>query len=111
MADNANSEYTQKNAIVPSKVAKELTTAFSAFGKRCEFFEKEWLNCASKLGVNRAIEECSAQRADLDECSTMEKSLKRYHRMQEERQKRGLPFQESPPYDVLPVQRFKNVIF
>ena len=111
MADNSQSDVTQKNAIIPTKVAKELSAAFSAFGKRCEYFEKEWLNCASQLGVHRAINECAAIRADLDECATMEKSYKRYHRMQEERQKRGLPYQEAPPYDVLPVQRFKNVIF
>lgn len=32
-------------------------------------------------------------------------------RMQEERQKKGLPYQDPPPYDTLPFHKFKNIVF
>lgn len=83
----------------------------SAAGKRCEIFEKRWLNCASQVGLNRANVECAAESSDMNECSKMDIAYKRYNRMQEERMKKGLPFMDPPPIDALPYHKFKNVVF
>ncbi len=80
-------------------------------GKRCERFEKNWLDCASQVGLNRANIECKLEYSDLKECEHMEIAYKRYMRMQEERQKKGAAFQDPPPIDTLPFHKFKNVVF
>jgi hypothetical protein len=79
-------------------------------GMRCELFDKKWLDCASKLGLVRAERECIAARNDRDECASMSLAYKRWLRMQEERIKRGLPFQDPPPYDTMHYARFKNLV-
>lgn len=83
----------------------------SRAGQRCELYEKQWLDCASKLGLNKAEKECKLEKSDLEECDKQSLAYKRYQRMQEERIKKGLPFQDPPPYDTLPFQRFKTVVF
>ena len=83
----------------------------SGAGGRCDFFEKQWIHCASSLGLKRAEMDCKFLKDDLNECGRLELSLKRYHRMQEERQKKGLPYQEPPPYDTLSNEKFKNLVF
>jgi hypothetical protein len=84
----------------------------SQAGRRCGLFEKQWLDCASRVGLSRAMQkDCINENRDLKECQEMSLAYKRYHRMQEERQKKGLPFQDPPPYDVLPHQKFKTVVF
>ncbi|RNA33136.1 NADH dehydrogenase [ubiquinone] iron-sulfur 5 [Brachionus plicatilis] len=80
-------------------------------GRRCEIFEKQWLDCASKLGLYKAEKVCKFELQDLKECERMDIAYKRYMRMQEERQKKGLPYQDPPPYDTLPYQKFKTVVF
>ena len=80
-------------------------------GKRCGDFEKRWLNCASQLGLNRANAECSLELSDLKECEHMDIAYKRYMRMQEERQKKGLKYLDPPPIDTMPYHKFKNVVF
>ncbi len=47
-------------------------------GKRCERFEKQWLDCASQLGLNRAQVECKLEYSDLKECEKMDIAYKRY---------------------------------
>jgi len=45
-------------------------------GKRCEHFEKQWLDCASQLGLNRANVECKLEFGDLKECEKMDIAYK-----------------------------------
>ncbi len=101
----------ENNVIVQTPLTYSTSWANSYYGTRCEVFEKNWLECASKLGLTRAEKECKLERQDLNECSSMDLSYKRYMRLQEERQKKGLPYQDPPPYDTLANMKFKNVVF
>ena len=92
-------------------ITAETNWFMSGAGGRCDFFEKQWINCASKLGRTRAEKDCSLIKADLKECAEMPIAIKRYNRMQEERQKKGLPYQVPPPYDTVAYERFKNHVF
>ena len=83
----------------------------SMAGKRCDFFEKRWLDCASQVGLNRANVECKLELSDMKECQSMDLAYKRYNRMQEERQKKGLKYLDPPPIDTMPYHKFKNVVF
>ena len=106
-----NEKKTERNVVIPTKLARDLSFMYSAVGKRCEHFERQWLNCASQLGVGRALEVCHDLRLDLDECTNNEKAMKRYQRIQEERQKQGKEYQDPPPYDTVAFMKFKAPIF
>jgi hypothetical protein len=101
----------ENTVIVQTPITQNLAWISSYAGSRCEYFESKWLDCASKLGLTRAEKECKLERRDLHECVNMDLAYKRYERMQEERQKKGLPYQDPPPYDTLINQKFKNVVF
>jgi hypothetical protein len=101
----------EKTAPFQTQTSNKLTWVTSLAGTKCDFFEKQWLDCASKLGLTRAEKDCKFQKEDMSECVEMSISYKRYMRMQEERQKKGLPYQDPPPYDTLADQRFKNIVF
>lgn len=87
------------------------TSWFSTrYGTRCEFFETQWLECASKVGAGGALSACKDEKDDLVECITNAKGYKRFMRMQEERQKRGVPYQNPPPVDTVQFLKYKNAI-
>jgi hypothetical protein len=76
--------------------------------KNCGLFEKRLMDCASNYGQYGADEKCKDQKIDLTECETNDIKNLRYQRMQEERQKRGLPFKDPPPYDTVYFHTFKH---
>jgi hypothetical protein len=98
-------------AVLKNKLTNATTWFMSGAGSRCDYFEKAWMDCASQLGVKRAEIDCKNIIQDKNECYHSELAYKRYQRIQEERQKKGLPFQEPPPYDTLMNQKFKTVVF
>ena len=78
-------------------------------GTRCEFFEKQWLECASSTSRQGAHHlKCLDELDDLKECVTETKSFQRYLRMQEERQKHMIRYQSPPPIDTFQNLRFKT---
>ena len=101
----------EKSGIVQGWLTYNTEWMNSNAGKRCSQFEKNWLDCASQLGLNRANVECSVEASDLKECQSMDLAYKRYNRMQEERQKKGMPYLDPPPIDALPYHKFKNTVF
>jgi len=101
----------ERREFIRTPVTQQTNWLMSAGGGRCDFFEKKWIQCASKLGLTRAEKDCAYIKEDVRQCGQLELSNKRYQRMQEERQKRGLPYQEPPPYDTLTNERFKHMIF
>ena len=96
---------------IRSPLTTQTNWLMSGAGGRCDFFVKGWTDCASKLGSFRAERDCAAIKADAKQCAEMDLAIKRYHRMQEERQKKGLPYQDPPPYDTIHHERFKNIVF
>ena len=101
----------EKRESIQSPINRQAGWLQSAAGGRCDFFEKQWINCATQLGLTRAEKECGFFKEDLKQCGEMGLSIKRYHRMQEERQKKGLPYQDPPPYDTLMYEKFKQLVF
>lgn len=101
----------EKVTIIDNAVTRNFVWLASGAGRRCEFFEKQWLDCASKLGLNKAAKECVFEQSDMGECKDMSIAYKRYQRMQEERLKKGRQYQDPPPYDTLPYTKFKNIVF
>ena len=98
-------------------VSHFLTKPFSSYlsfftsvrGSRCDFFEKQWLDCATGVGKHAAkYSKCIDELDDLNECVSQNKSFKRYQRMQEERQKNGIKYQKPPPVDTTQPLKFKN---
>jgi hypothetical protein len=77
----------------------------------CEWFERQWLDCASQMGLQRANVRCKNEDDDFKECLTNDKKTKRYERMQEERQKRRVPYMNPPPIDTLNHLKFKSNVF
>ena len=110
-----NESYFKKN--MESQVAWQTPVTYSFSwagshaGKRCDLLEKQYLDCASQLGLNRAETDCKLERDDLKQCERMDIAYMRYMRMQEERQKKKKPYLDPPPYDALNDQKFKNVVF
>lgn len=94
-----------------SQVSYQTSWITAPAGTRCELFHEKWLDCASKLGYTRAVNECANVRRDLTECAQNDIGYKRYLRMQEERFKKGLPFADPPPYDTLHQERMKAYTF
>ena len=101
----------ESGAFLQNSVTYNFDWIGSHAGKRCDMFERSWLNCASAVGLNRANVECKVEFSDLKECQNMDIAYKRYNRMQEERQKKGLSYLEPPPIDTLPYHKFKNIVF
>ena len=107
---NQNWKPMENNAVIQTRATYNTQWISSFAGNRCELFERKWLECASQLGRIRAERECMASKDDLNECVQMNIAYKRYLRMQEERQKKGLPYQDPPPYDTIQLERFKNPV-
>ena len=101
----------EKRQLINSRLNTNTNWFLSMAGSKCDIFEKNWLDCASKQGLARADMDCKMFKDDLKECSNMEIAIKRYHRMQEERQKKGLPYQDPPPYDTLNFDKYKTPVF
>lgn len=101
----------ESSALFKNKITSSTTWYMSGAGSRCDYFEKAWMNCASQLGLHKAEVECKNILLDKEECYKSDIAYKRYNRMQEERQKKGLPFQDPPPYDTIMNLKFKNVVF
>jgi hypothetical protein len=87
------------------------TSWMTLHGGRCEWFERQWLDCASQIGMRDAYNKCKDEDADLKECLLRRNTFKRYERMQEERQKRRVPYLNPPPIDTLNILRFKANVF
>ena len=78
-------------------------------GTRCDFFERQWLDCASVVGRHAAkYKKCVDELDDLNECVTQKKSFKRFMRMQEGRQKNLIRYQKPPPVDTLQTLKFRT---
>ncbi len=101
----------ESNVVWQTPATYQFSWVTSHAGRRCEFFEKTWLECASKLGLNRAEKDCKFELNDLHECDRMDIAYKRHMRMQEERQKKDLPYQDPPPYDTIQHDKFKTPVF
>jgi hypothetical protein len=110
MDANGNWKPMERTTIYQSPISYQFGWNNNYAGMRCELFDKKWLDCASKLGLVRAERECIDALNDREECSNMSLAYKRYVRMQEERIKRGLPFQDPPPYDTMHYDKFKNLV-
>ena len=48
----------EKTTAVQTPISYNLAWVTSFGGSRCEIFEQQWLDCASKLGLRRAEIEC-----------------------------------------------------
>jgi hypothetical protein len=85
-----------------------LAKMYSHAGTRCEFFEKQLIECGKRVGKNAIDVKCADEYDDFIECVTLNKTMKRFQRLQEERQKRGLPFSAAPPVDTLKLYNYKT---
>jgi hypothetical protein len=110
MDENGKFKPMERSTLFQSRLTYNYGWLGTYAGTRCEWFNKKWLDCASQRGLARANIECADFKADLNECKDMTLSDKRWMRMQEERIKRGLPFQDPPPYDTMHYERFKTVV-
>lgn len=84
---------------------------YSYAGTRCEFFERQLIECGKSVGKNAINSKCGDEYDDFIECVTLDKTMKRFQRLQEERQKRGLPFSAPPPVDTLKLYNYKTPWF
>jgi hypothetical protein len=96
-------------AFISAPFSSYLSFFTSMRGSSCDFFERQWLDCASAVGKHAAkFSKCVDEFDDLNECITKNKSFKRYQRMQEERQKTGVKYQKPPPVDTLQPLKYKT---
>lgn len=79
MIDDRLDHKPEKTAVVNNSLTNNFLWLQSTAGQRCDFFEKQWLDCASRLGRDRGEIECAAQLRDLKQCSEMDLAYKRFH--------------------------------
>jgi len=65
----------------------------------CGDAELDFARCSARVGINNVEKVCKEYHDDFIECAYRIKTKNRYKRMQEERQKQGLSYQQPPPPD------------
>lgn len=81
MIDNRLDHKPENTAPISNSLTTSLSWLHSTAGMRCEYFEKQWLECASRLGRDKGLIDRQFEMRDFNECKQMVVAYKRYARL------------------------------